>query len=385
MKIVKSNIHLPVQSTDYITGSDLLANLHLLDQLKNNNYSSFLLLTDNNIFNLYGERVITSLKKLNKPVITSLVVPGEKSKDLSVIPKIVKPFFQKGFDRKAAVVALGGGVITDLGGFIASILMRGIDAIYLPTTLLGQIDAAIGGKTGVDLFLPDSFMLKNMLGTIVQPKMVISDVDVLLTLPKREILNGLGEMTKYWVGWKSPTPEQMKTIKAPLGWQAEVTTQAMIPPMAEELVTTISLCQKIKIDIIQKDPFEKTGLRHKLNLGHTIGHAVEGAVKGKLSHGNAVAIGLVAAAWISVKKKMLSEEIFRQISNTLTILGLPTKIIFSQYSITRSDLVSAVNKTLKLDKKGGTFVLIDDIGKLQTGVSVEEKIVQQVLTEIITY
>ncbi len=364
--INKTIINMPVQTTDYIIGSNLLANLHKLKQFRKNNYSSFLLLSDRSIFNLYGEKVVTSLRKLDKPVITSLIEPGEKYKDLSVIEKIVQPYFQHGFDRNTALVALGGGVITDLGGFIASILLRGIDAVYLPSTLLCQIDAAIGGKTGVDLSLSDGIMLKNMLGTIVQPKIVISDVDTLLTLPKKEILNGLGEMTKYWAGWGIPTIRQLNTIAS----------LASTPGVErDELIKIVSICQEIKINIVQKDPYEKLGLRQKLNLGHTIGHAIEGSSADKICHGQAVAIGLAAISKLSVLKGLLTKNTYNQIIMQLKKLGLPTTISGIEKQ--------KVLQVLKHDKKGGTFVLIKDIGKLQTGVRVETELIEKVLAEVI--
>lgn len=356
-----------IQRTDYFIGSDLLVNLDKVEVLKAKKFSSFLILSDTTIFKIYGERVISSLEKFGKPIITSLVQPGEKHKVLTEITELIAPYIKAGVDRKSCLVALGGGVITDLGGFIASVLLRGIEVIYLPTTLLGQIDAAIGGKTGVDLISND-LLLKNMIGTIKQPLAVFSDIDTFSTLPEKEILNGLGEMMKYWVGWGKPTPQQMKTIKTPQGWTKN-------SPGVEELVKTITLCQRIKIDIIQKDPLETKGLREKLNLGHTIGHAIEGASNGKLSHGEAVSIGLAAAARISVLKRFLTPDKYSLIIATLKSLNLPTTV--------SNIKKQTVSQALKQDKKGGTFVLIKDIGSITTGEKVDLQLINQVLSEII--
>lgn len=377
MNQFRTNISLPAQRTDYIIGSNLLANLHQIKELKDSDFSSFLLLSDTNIFKLYGKKVVTSLKNLKKPIISSFVVPGEEHKVLNEMPKIVKPYFEAGFGRNAALVALGGGVITDLGGFIASILLRGISAVYLPTTLLGQIDAAIGGKTGVDFRLSNDLMIKNMIGTIRQPSMVISDIDTFRTLPEKEILNGLSEMVKYWVGWGKPTPPQMKALKAPRGWQADPPAggEAMTPPMVKELIKTIFLCQKIKLDTVQQDPLEAKGLRQKLNLGHTIGHAIEGAANGKLSHGQAVSIGLASAARISRQMGLLSKKAYLRIIKQLTTLGLPINI----KNLDRNKVLQA----LRLDKKAGSFVLIKDIGKLVTGVKVDPQLINKVIEEVI--
>lgn len=370
IKHTQSKVIEPVRITDYFVGSNLLANLHKINIYKTKNYSSFLLLSDTTIFKFYGNKVVSSLQKFGKPVSISLIKPGEKQKNLSAISNIIQPLFQAGFDRNTCLVALGGGVITDLGGFIASVLLRGIPAIYLPTTLLGQIDAAIGGKTGVDFLMKDNLMLKNMIGTIVQPIMVVSDVDTLSSLPQKEILNGLGEMAKYWTGWGMPSLDQLMLASTP-GVECD------------ELVKIITICQKIKIDTVSQDPYEKSGIRHKLNLGHTIGHAIEGASGGKLSHGQSVALGLAAVSKISLLKKMLAEETYQRIINALVDIGLPTKIIASRYFKTRSNLISDVNEALKLDKKAGMFVLIKDIGNLTTGMNVERELISQVLKETI--
>lgn len=210
-----------------------------------------------------------------------------------------------------------------------------------------------------------------MIGTICQPKIVISDVDTLSTLPQKEMLNGLGEIIKYWVGWGNPSITQLNSVASTPGVERS------------QLVEIISICQKIKVDIVCDDPSETKGLRHKLNLGHTIGHAIEGALEGKLSHGQAVAVGLIAASKISAEKKILSEVTLAQITDAIKAIGLPTQIKASQYSLTRSDLVTGVNKALKLDKKSGKFVLIKNIGNLITGMTVSEKTINDVLGEII--
>lgn len=357
---VDTNVTIPAQKTNYLVGSGLLDNLHDIINKQGINYSSFLILADKKVFEIIGETIISSLQKLGKPIIISQIESSEYIKEIDQITKIVKPYFHIGFDRNACLISLGGGVANDIGGFIASILLRGIDSIYIPTTLLSQVDAAIGGKTGVN-FVDKNMLYKNMLGSFYQPKLVISDTDTIKTLPEKELASGLGEVIKYWVGWGKPEINEISKIKN--------------QKYKKILSKIIIECQKIKLEIIQKDPFETKGERQKLNLGHTIGHAIEGAANGKLSHGQAVSIGLAAAAKISLKMKIMNENIYKLIIRNITSLGLPT-------TATQIDIIDVL-KALRLDKKGGSFVLIKDIGKLVTKVDVKSKIINKVLKEII--
>lgn len=366
-----------LQKTDYIVGSDLIDNLHRLEVFMKKDISEFLILSDRNVFHLYGQKIMGSLKNIKKPIIVSLIPTGEKSKNIANIPTIVRPFFKYGFTRNAAVISLGGGVVTDIGGFLASILLRGIASIHIPTTLLGQADASIGGKSGVDFWFTDTIMCKNMIGRIEQPSTVICDVDTLSTLPEKEIVNGLGEMVKYWIGWGIPSVERMNMLKNTIQMPDKFMKDSC---NVKELIKIISLCQQIKIDLMQKDPFDRFRIREKLNLGHTIGHALEGTSKGILSHGESVSIGLVAAAKISKWKGLLTEETLQLIIDTIKKLGLPEKASNKTVSFSRSEILSA----LKMDKKAGTFVLIEDIGKIRTHMLVDKKFILRAVSEAIS-
>lgn len=349
------------QSAEYMIGSDLLGNLHKIASVRDGHYYSFLLLSDKTVFGLYGKNVVASLKKLNNNVITSVLPDGETSKNFANMAKIINPFFKAGFRRNSCLISLGGGVITDIGGFMASILLRGVDSIFLPTTLLAQVDAAVGGKTGMDLEIPRRMMYKNMIGTFSQPKAVISDLDVLRTLADKEIRNGLGEIVKYWAGWGRPSEIQISNFKFQM--------------KPEKIIETISICQRIKIDIVRQDPLETRHVRDKLNLGHTIGHAIEGASNARLSHGECVAIGLIGAAKISRMKGYLGTEDFKLIIDQLEKLHLPTRIS----GVDKSKVLDALWR----DKKGGTFVLLRKIGETVTNVSVENNIIKKVIDELI--
>lgn len=363
MKIVNqfsTSIKIPNQNTTYIVGCNLLDNLSKLDCFKSPGTDTFLLLTDQNLFGLYGKRILDSLQKTGKGVVKAVVPDGEISKCLTTVESVCKTFLENKASRKSILVTLGGGVITDLGGFIGSILFRGISVIHLPTTLLAQIDAAIGGKNAVDVNVCGN-MIKNMIGKIEQPYAVISDVNFLSTLPKNEIINGLGEAVKYWAGFGKPTYAQISSVRN------QINTASL-----EEVILA---CLRIKLDVIQRDPFDTLGFRVRLNLGHTIGHAIEGYMKGKLSHGECVALGLVGAVKISSKMGILNNKTSRQIIAAIKDLGLP--VAMSGLNIEK------VICLLNYDKKGGSFVLLKDIGNLITGVIVENNIIRKVLSEII--
>lgn len=346
------------QNNICITGKNLLSNLHKIEIINNSEIDKYILLSDKNVFEIYGKKIINSLNKLNKPVATIILKSGEQEKNFANILQIVVNIINQGVTRKSLLIALGGGVITDIGGFIASIVLRGINHINIPTTLLGQIDAAIGGKTGVNLWTDKNIMYKNMIGTFKQPLLVISDVDTLASLPKEEIKNGLGEMVKYWIGWGKPSKVQISNIKN-----------------QKYLSETISTCQLIKKGIIAKDPVETKGIRQKLNLGHTIGHAIEGTINGKLSHGESVSLGLVAAAKISRKLGLLDKKIEQEVISTIKSLNLPINIS----GIDREKVSEALN----YDKKIGKFVLIKNIGEIQPNMNVDKTVINKVLREII--
>lgn len=361
----KTTILSDSQTSRYVIGANLLANFHKILKAAGKNYSGFLILADKNAFSLYGKKIFSSLKKLGKPIIVSQIVAGEQNKNIDKIADLVRPYFRMGFNRNACLISIGGGVVTDIGGFIASILLRGIDSIYVPTTLLAQADASVGGKTGVN-FADGGILYKNMLGNFSQPNLVVCDVDTLRSLPARELISGLGEIVKYYVGWGKPDLSNLGHLRG---------VSDRTPLVKRQLAKIISICQTIKLEIVQQDPLETGGIRQKLNLGHTIGHAIEGASGGKLTHGEAVSIGIAAAARISLSMKLLKFAAFEKIIKAIASLRLPIQTT----GIDKQLVLQALN----FDKKGGTFVLIEDIGKLKSGVSVDPALIKKVLEEII--
>src|SRR5215217_558057 len=215
--------------------------------------------------------------------------PGEENKNIDFCIGIWKTLLDFGADRKCLMINLGGGVITDMGGFVASTYKRGIDFINIPTTLLSQVDASVGGKTGIDI---DN--VKNMVGTFSLPQMVFIETAFLKTLPQRELLSGFAEMIKHGLIYDKPYYEKLKASN-------------YLTPAAEDIYRSV----EIKNEVVTIDPHEKN-LRKILNFGHTIGHAVEGYSlandENPLTHGEAIAIGFVCEAALSIKNSTLTKE-----------------------------------------------------------------------------
>jgi 3-dehydroquinate synthase len=364
MNIFKNEIGISgtPQHTSYFVGNDIFFDPAIIESLQNLFASKFLILSDDIVFPLYGKHIITMLRKLDKPIIPSIIPNGEKYKNMHILQKAILPFFQSGFDKNAVLICLGAGVVCDMGGLAGSLLLRGIQVVYIPTSLLAQIDAAIGGKTGIDMMLPNGNVLKNMLGTVKQPSIVISDVSLIKTLPPYEIQNALGELFKYNIGWGVPSFENLVKIHQ----------QNLSPENLGELVHE---CQDIKLSIVQKDPADSNHIRELLNFGHTIGHAVESASNFEISHGRAVAIGINAATKISVKMKLCDEKLESDIVEKMGKLELPTTVT----NIKKEQ----VYRAMKMDKKAGKFVLLKKIGELQIYKQVPREIIQSVLDEIL--
>jgi 3-dehydroquinate synthase len=242
--------------------------------------------------------MITSFPELERAEVILLPF-GEENKVMEVCFQVWQAFTEYGFGRKDLVINLGGGVVTDMGGFIASIYKRGLKFINIPTSLLGMVDASIGGKTGIDL---DRY--KNQLGTFSHPTHIFIDPIFLQTLPEEEIFNGYAEMVKHALIKDINLWEKIRVIHS----EEELTT-------IENIYTSV----KIKTEIVDGDPTEK-GERKILNFGHTIGHALESYFldKTSISHGHAVALGMCAESFISFKRNLISKEVFKDIEATIT-------------------------------------------------------------------
>ncbi|MBM9519558.1 3-dehydroquinate synthase [Desulforhopalus vacuolatus] len=269
----------------------------------------YAIISDDNVASLYGAQLIASLKAAGLECELFTFVAGEERKTLFTLGELASSMARAGFDRKDAIIGFGGGVPGDIAGYLAASWMRGIPFVQIPTTLLSQVDSSVGGKTGVDL--PEG---KNLMGAFYQPKAVYIDCDVLVTLPRKELLGGLAEVIKYGVirdesffSWLKENREAILTLQ---------------PAVVEKMVAR---CCEIKADVVARDEKEG-GLRKILNYGHTIGHAVEGASHFTLIHGLAVSIGMVAAARLAVLKGMLTEKQCAAIIELLKEYGMPVEV-----------------------------------------------------------
>ncbi|MCB9112154.1 MAG: 3-dehydroquinate synthase [Anaerolineales bacterium] len=274
--------------------------------------------------------------------IKSVIVPaGEEHKNLETVSYLWKAFLENELDRKSTVIALGGGVIGDMTGFAASTYMRGIDWIGIPTTLLSMVDASVGGKTGFDL--PEG---KNLIGSFHPPKLVIADPSLLLTLTDRELRSGMAEVVKHGI---ISDPELFAMCQRGMDW------------VKANLEDVVNHAMAVKIQVIEEDPYEK-GIRAKLNLGHTVGHAVELVSKFELRHGEAIAIGTAAEARYAARVGLASQSTVEAIESTFEALGLPIHI---PEEMPRDEIIQAMRMDKKKNAKSIRFALPVEIGKVE--------------------
>ena len=240
-----------------------------------------------------------------------VVEPGERSKSWEALPPIFEALLDLKADRRACVVAVGGGVVGDLAGFAAASFMRGVALIQVPTSLLAMVDSSVGGKTGVNL--PRG---KNLAGAFHQPAGVLIDPDALSTLPDREFAGGLAEVVKYGV-----------IADADFFARLETNAAAILAREPSVLVPLIARCCELKAAVVAADEFETTGVRATLNYGHTFAHAFENlAGYGVLSHGEAVSVGMTCAARLAVARGLIEAEVFARQTALLERFGLPTAL-----------------------------------------------------------
>jgi len=340
---------------------------HLLDRVGQEARSLGLgrrcaLITDDRVGPLYAARVEQSLAQAGFESTTMTVSAGEKSKRLEIVARGYAQLARHRLERKSFVVALGGGVVGDLAGFIAATYLRGLGFVQLPTSLLAQVDSSVGGKVGVNL--PAG---KNLVGAFHQPRLVLCDQDVFATLPRREFSAGLAEVIKYGIIYDAGFFRRL-----------ERDLDNLLALDAATLAAVVARCCAIKAEVVGQDETE-TGLRAILNFGHTIGHAFEAVARyGRYLHGEAIAIGQVAAARLSQQRSGLSESDVRRIQVLLERAGLPTEASANAREVDR--LLAAMRLDKKVSDGQIKFVLARKIGEVLWGQAVPEELIRQQLT-----
>ena len=309
----------------------------LIDRVKG---SDVAIISDEVVAPLYLNQLLEGLPEKN--IITYVLPKGEQEKKLKTVHKIIDHLLQNGFGRDATLISLGGGVVCDITGFVASVFMRGVSVIQIPTTLLAQVDASVGGKTGVNHSLG-----KNLIGSFYQPSAVVCDTAFLSTLDPKEMSDGLAEIIKYgliydrdfFVWLQTNISNILEQDRASLGHAVQRSCQ-------------------IKAEIVAQDEREQS-IRAILNFGHTFGHAIENQTGyDQWSHGQAIAAGMVLASKLSAKMSLISEEDVELIKDILLRAGLPVE----PPKISTHDFVDAMKADKKVKARVIQLVLLKEIG-----------------------
>ena len=301
-------------------------------------------LSDQTVSQLYANQIIHSLKEANFESTLMVIPNGEASKSIEQTEKLYTRLLESNFRRDSLILALGGGVIGDLAGFVAATFLRGIPFIQVPTTLLAQVDSSVGGKVGINHSLG-----KNLIGSFYQPKFVLIDPNVLQTLDKREIWAGLGEVIKYGLIWDENFYNLIEKNPSDIAGLNN----------SELLSHVIEFCCRIKAEVVKRDEKE-TSLRRILNFGHTLGHSLEANTDySYFKHGEAIVYGMHWAAWVSLQKGFIQESEFLRITGLLKQFPVPEL----PQNITANDLIEKIKIDKKQSVKGLHLVLLEKIGK----------------------
>lgn len=319
-------------------------------------------ITDSHVKGFYGDELMTLLNGCCKKNVIYSFQAGEENKTLDTVREVYRFLIQEKFDRKDILIALGGGVVGDVTGFIAATYLRGVNFIQIPTTLLAQADSSIGGKTGVDF---DGY--KNMVGAFYMPKLVYMNVSTLKTLDDRQFFNGFAEVMKHGL------------IKD--GVFYEWLLDKMYEICDRDTETLLEMVQRsctVKKLVVEKDPTEK-GDRALLNFGHTIGHAIEKAKNFSLSHGECVALGCVAAAFISWKHEWLSMEEYYEIRDMFVPFNLPISV----EGIDPEEILALTKSDKKMEGSKIKFILLKKVGKAVIDMNVTDEEIINAVKEIL--
>lgn len=316
--------------------------------------------TDSQVGELYLPEIMEHLSGCFSQTDSFVFPAGEENKTLHTVQSLYEFLISKKYERRDLLIALGGGVVGDLTGFSAATYLRGIDFIQVPTTLLAQVDSSIGGKTGVDFS-----KYKNMVGAFYQPRLVYMNMEVLRSLPERQFAGGMGEVLKT----------ALIRDKSFYNWILD--NQAGINQRDPDLLSSmIRRCCEIKAAVVEEDPKEQ-GVRAVLNLGHTLGHAVEKLKDFRLQHGECVALGTSAAAYLSLKRGFISKEEYESVLRGIAAFHLPSHVS----GLRAEEILQASKSDKKMESGKIKFILLHPLGRAVIDPTVsDEEILEAVRT-----
>ena len=367
-QVLRVDVNVPAVSGYHIhIGSGLLAQAGALVKRDLPGVNTAVIVTDQNVAPLYVEELIQSLRQENITVLTTVILSaGESAKSFESYQMIVNNILAANPQRQTMVVALGGGVVGDIAGFAAATVLRGLPFVQIPTTLLAQVDSSVGGKTAIN-----AAQGKNMLGVFYQPHVVISDTDVLQTLPPREMKAGYAEIVKTAL-----------LADADFFSWLEKNGGDVLKGETSAVTEVIKRSCHIKAKIVAEDPLETTGQRVLLNLGHTFGHALEalGGYDGRLLHGEAVAIGLLWASAFSCQRGMISETDFIRVKSHLVQNGLVTH---PPFDCRANDIIDKMKGDKKNTGAALTLVLLRSLGSAVVDTNINVEMVHRFLSNML--
>jgi len=356
----KITVSLGARSYDILVGHKIINQLgDVLEKLEIG--QDAVVISNPTIHHLHGACLHSILSRKGFSVTFKLVPDSERSKSQKVCFDVINKIAAYDVKKRIFIIAFGGGVIGDLAGFVASVYKRGIPYIQIPTTFLAQVDSAIGGKTGIDLH-----MGKNLIGSIYQPRLVLSDSSFLMSLSLRQIRNGLAEVIKYGV------------IKDPKLFEyVEKNYKDILKLKIEPLENIVYACSQIKARVVETDETDTSGKRAMLNFGHTIGHAIEAAVcyTKEYSHGEAVSIGMVCASEIAFKLGILKRSDKKRLEDILSNVGLPV----SCSGLRVEDIMHAQSHDKKFIHGKNRFILPKKIGSVIIKEDIPVKLIESIL------
>ena len=349
-EISKIKVNLQNRSYPIYIGDDLFKSFEKLVE-GFSNYSKVVIVTDNHVKKSINEKIFLLKKKLNKNTAIICLPPGEKSKSFKYLELLCEKVLEKKIDRKTLLVCIGGGVIGDLVGLTASVLLRGIDFVQIPTTLLSQVDSSVGGKTAIN-----SKFGKNLIGTFYQPKAVLISLNTLKSLPYRQIISGYAEILKYSL---------IKDNNFFLWLQKN--GHKIISLDKTSLIFAIKKSCQIKSKIVSEDEKEK-GIREILNFGHTFGHAIESytGFSKKILHGEAVFLGMFLAVKFSAFLGFGNERMIENFENHMKNLKIPFRLSDYNLKFTPKEFIKHLRFDKKVKNSKLKFILLKQYGKTFT-------------------